>query len=327
MDSLITVIVPIYKVESFIERCIRSLMEQNYANIEFILVDDASPDSSILKAMHVVEQYPNRRDSVRVVFHAQNKGLPAARNTGLEFARGTYIFHCDSDDWIEREMLADMVKVAHSQKADIVYSDFYLSFDKRERHMKQPSYQRASECIIAMLNGRMKFNVWNKLVRRDLFERNRIWFPQGKSMGEDMTMIRLFCHAGIVAHLPRPYYHYRQTNAGAFTKSFSPKYIEDMVHNVNTTITYLRECYGERLEKELSFFKLNMKLPFLISTDRAMYDIWQSLFREANVFIDKNPAFSARIKFIQKAALKKQYGIVKIYNLLIVQFIYGIIYK
>lgn len=327
MESLITVIVPIYKVERFIGRCLQSLMEQCYPNIEYILVDDASPDSSIIRAMEIVDQYPDRRDQVRVIVHSQNRGLPAARNTGLEFAHGSYIFHCDSDDWVDVNMFSEMVAAAEHQGADIVYSDFYLSFEKRERYMKQPGYQRREECILAMLNGSMKFNVWNKLVRRELYERNKIWFPEGRAMGEDMTMFQLFCHARSIAHLPKAYYHYMQVNTGAFTKTFSSKHVEDIVFNVNRTITYLKQCYGDQLRQELNFFKLNMKLPFLISTDRAMYDIWQTLFREANDYIDANPAFSARIKFIQKAALKKRYNIVKIYNVLIVKFIYGVIYK
>lgn len=109
----ISVIIPIYNVERFITRCAISLMKQTLKeDVEFIFVDDATPDRSIDLLQEVINQYPERRNQVRLIRHAKNKGLPAARNSGLKVAVGEYIFHCDSDDWLELDMLETLYDVA-----------------------------------------------------------------------------------------------------------------------------------------------------------------------------------------------------------------------
>lgn len=136
----VSVIVPIYKVERFIARCVSSLLEQTLQNVEFIFVDDATPDGSIDVLQQVIERYPHRAEQVRLIHHEHNKGLPAARNTGLQVACGEYIFHCDSDDYVEPDMLQTIYDKATTENADFVWCDWWLSFEKRERYMKQPAY-------------------------------------------------------------------------------------------------------------------------------------------------------------------------------------------
>lgn len=191
MEYSVSVIIPVYNVGKFIERCVRSLMEQTMDNVEYIFVDDASPDNSIQILQKVLADYPNRRDNVRILTHAENKGLPAARNTGLAVATGEYIFHCDSDDFVEPDMLEQLYGKAIECDADIVWCDWYLTFEKSERYMKQPAYDTPLEALKAMLGGAMKYNVWNKLIRRTLYVENSVEFPAGYGMGEDMTIMML----------------------------------------------------------------------------------------------------------------------------------------
>lgn len=323
-----SVIVPIYNVEKYIERCTTSLMEQSYDNIEYIFVDDCTADNSINLLESLLKSYPTRLDQVRVIRHDVNKGLPTARNTGLKQAEGVYVFHCDSDDWLDVNMITDMVEAALCTGADIVYSDFYLSFHKNERYMKQPQYTSPEACIRGMLSGKMKFNVWNKLVRRKLYVDNNVWFPDGRSMGEDMTMFRLFCHARGVAYLNSAYYHYIQTNPNAFTKRMSEAQLADILYNVRGLESYLRSnAEACTFNHEINFFKLNTKLPFLISLDKKLYSLWRDWFPEANDAIGLNPDFSLRAKLLQYAALYRQDWYIKVYNLVVVKFVYGIIYK
>ena len=163
----ITVIIPIFKVRTFIERCVCSLFEQTLQDVEYIFVDDASPEDSIEILKTCIERYPDRAGQVQILVHEQNQGLPAARNTGLVVATGEYIFHCDSDDFVEKDKLEVMYKAAKEKDADIVYCDFYLSFEKNERYMSCPSYETASDMLkVGLLGGNMKYNVWNKLVKR-----------------------------------------------------------------------------------------------------------------------------------------------------------------
>jgi glycosyltransferase involved in cell wall biosynthesis len=325
---LVSIIIPVYNVEHFVERCVRSLLEQTYQNIEFIIVDDASPDSSLIKIKKVVSLFPDRKENVRYILHEKNQGLPTARNSGLSIAKGEYVFHCDGDDWVDHDMIDQMVRDSILHDSDIVYSDWYLTFEKRERYMIQTECETPKECIKAMLEGRMRFNVWNKLVRRALYENNNIRFPDGKAMGEDMTMIKLFCHAQSISYIPKAFYHYLQLNPNAYTKQSSEKKLIEIRENVASVMTYVTNMFGKHyFEREFFYFKLNIKLPFLISLDNKMYDLWRSWYPEANKYIGENPAFSGRTKIIQYAALRKQDWFLKLYNIFIIQFVYGIIYR
>lgn len=324
MDYKVSVIIPIYKVEAFIERCATTLMEQTLREVEYIFVDDATPDRSILVLEEVIARYPERKEQVRIVHHDINKGLPAARNTGLTLATGEYIFHCDSDDYVEPTMLEELYHAVQTQEADIVWCDWYLTFAENERYMKQPCFGTPMEALKAMLSGGMKFNVWNKLVRRSLYTDNGIEFPSGYGMGEDMTMMMLFAHAQKIAYVPKAYYHYIKTNTNAFSQTYSDKHLVELKHNVQRIINYMQGIYGNDLEKELSFLKLDVKFPFLIANN---FKRWEEWYPEANRYILQNKYISSRSRYIQWFAAKKQYWLVWIYNQLLDKIIYGIIYK
>lgn len=237
--SKVSVIIPIFRVEKFIERCAISLFEQTLDSIEYIFVDDTTPDKSIEILTDVLERYPQRKPQVTILRHDVNKGLPAARNSGLSVAGGEYVFHCDSDDYLESNALEQMLNVAEKTDSDIVWCDYYLSFSMNERIMVQPNYSNSQEAIKGMLSGTMKYNVWNKLAKRRLYMDNSISFPAGHSMGEDMTMIKLFAHAKKVAYINAPLYHYIRLNTDAMTQSYSERKIADIEFNVAQTLDYL----------------------------------------------------------------------------------------
>ena len=152
----VSVIIPVYKVEAFIERCARSLFEQTLKeDVEFIFVDDASPDYSISNIHQCLNDYPERKQQTKILVHSQNQGLPSARNTGLQVASGKYVFHCDSDDYLDGGALELMYAAAEQSQADMVWCDWYLSFAHNERYMKQPKYDSPIEVLKGMLGGSM----------------------------------------------------------------------------------------------------------------------------------------------------------------------------
>ena len=323
----ISVIVPIYKVELFITKCAESLFAQTLKDVEFIFVDDASPDRSISLLQACIQKHPEREGQVRIMTHTENKGLPAARNTGLAVARGEYVYHCDSDDFVDENMLEVLYYTAKKKEADIVWCDWYLSFEKNERYMKQPEYPTPVEALKGMLSGAMKFTVWNKLVKRSLYADNNIEFPSGYGMGEDMTMMVLFSCAEKVAYLPRAFYHYVKLNTGAFTQTFSERHLVDLKYNVQRIEDYVYNKYGTSLEKEIAFLKLDVKFPFLISNSSAKYRLWRELYPEANRYIGKNRRISFRARFIQWCAWKRLFVVVRLHYILLQKIVYGILYK
>lgn len=314
MKYKVSVIIPIYGVEKFIGQCAETLMQQTLKEVEYIFVNDASSDHSMEVLQEVLARYPERQDSVVITVHETNKGLPAARNTGLQMAQGEYIFHCDSDDFVEPDMLETLYTEAVSHQADIVWCDWFLSFEKNERYMKQPSFDTSQEALKAMLGGGMKYNVWNKLVKRNLYTDYQVSFPSDYGMGEDMTMMLLFAHADKVLYVPKAFYHYVKLNTGAMSNVYSDKHKVELKHNVSRISALLTQIYGNTLEKEIAFLKLEAKFPFLLMGDSRSYRLWKEWYPEANRFILQNRNISKRSRWLQWCAWKNQFWLVWIYN-------------
>ncbi len=314
MEIKVSVIVPFWKVEAFIARCASSLMEQTLQEVEFIFVDDASPDRS---AEILREAVAGSGRDVKILSHPVNKGLPAARNTGLSAARGKYVFHCDSDDYLEPAMLEKLYLAAEAARADIAYCDFWLDFGNSRRLMPARGFGDAATMLReGFLAGTLKYNVWNKLARRSLYE--GISFPEGHSMGEDMTMMMLASRAGAVVHVAEPLYHYMKTNDGALTTGFSDKALEDLRFNTDRVLEFLGPLDGDWAD----FFKLNVKLPFLFTGEKRDWRNWRSWYPEANRFIGRNKALPFRTRMVQHFAALGLRPLVQAYCLLVSKLLY-----
>ena len=306
----VSVIIPFFGVAAFVERCTRSLLEQTLQEVEFIFVDDASLDESRAIIERVSSEY-NR--NVIFLTHPMNKGLPAARNTGLSKAKGEFVFHCDSDDYLEPTMLEDMYEAAISAHADFVYCDFYLDYETGRRYMVNPSYENPEQMIKeGFLAGLMKYNVWNKMARSNLYK--DVSFPEGHGMGEDMTIIALATKAQRVVHVPKALYHYMRTNGNAFTNTVSEKHLSDILFNTERTISFLKSWTARGLDKYLEFFKLNVKLHFLFTGRYKDYKLWHLWFPEANRYISQNKFLPFRTIWVQQWAAWHLFPLVWLYS-------------
>lgn len=323
----VSVIVPIYNVAAYIARCVRSLLGQTLDDVEFIFVDDCSSDDSMHILEDTLKEFPKCATMIKMIHHSQNMGLPVARNSGLKVAAGEYIFHCDSDDWIESTALENLYYAAKQRRADFVWCDWYLAFSQSRRLMKQPNYCTPREALRGMLAGTMKYNVWNKLIKKELYTKNGILFPVGHGMGEDMTIIRLLACAKQVAYVPKALYNYVKREGEAFTNSWSKSHLDDLFFNTYTTLVFLKKAVNLNMQEEIAWFELNAKYPFLISKDYALYGLWQQHFTEAHGYIWTNSHASLRCKILQTAAVHRQYWFLYLHYQIVYKFIYGIIYK
>lgn len=325
-DIKVSIIIPVYNVALFVERCVRSLFSQTLKEIEFIFVDDATPDESIPIIKRVAEEFPDRK--YIIVSHRENKGLPSARNTGLKYARGEYIFHCDSDDFIDCNMMESLYTAAVGNNADIVWCDWYLSMSECERVMKEPLIPTSEMAVKTMLGGGMKFNVWNKLVRRAVYSENNIEFPDGRGMGEDLTMIKLFASAQKIVYIPTAFYHYVKTNNNAYSRNYTENHLIQLKENVDELCRWLDTRCGDKYSLEMQLLKLEVKFPFLLMDDKVkFYKKWKEWYPEANAYIFKNKYISFRSRMIQKFAAVNQFWIVSLYSFILNNIIYRIIYK
>lgn len=325
MKPTISVLTPIYNVKRFVEKCAESLLSQTFEDAEFIFINDASTDGSLQLLESVIERFPNR--NVRIIHHQNNSGLPASRKTGFEASVGRYIFNCDGDDFVEHTMLERMYAAVVENDADYAYCDFFLSYENCERYMKCPHFKTADEALrVGYLSGTAKYNVWNKLIKRELY--HGVVFPiDHKKGGEDMIMLGVLSKARRVAYVPEALYHYVKTNSSAISENFSEQRLIDIRYNADSAISVLRSTYPADLEKEILFFKLNVKLPFIITDDPLKYQVWKDWYPEANKYICENKSLPLRTKMIQLLAANNQWWLVKLHFKILYKIVYKLLYN
>lgn len=210
---LVSIIVPIYKVEPYLRRCLDSIVNQTYTNLEIILVDDGSPDG----CPQICDEYA-AKDKRIVVIHKENGGLSDARNAGLDICKGEYVSFVDSDDWVDKNYIKQMFNVAINNHANIVISDFI----KTKSHLI-PSYTK-QDCLIEILDSAAALRriwskdaiafvtAWGKLIEKRLFEKIR--FPVGKVNEDEYTSYKLYFYASKVARISSHlYYYYQRTDS------------------------------------------------------------------------------------------------------------------
>lgn len=324
----VSVIMPMYNVEKVMARSVQSLFNQTLKGFEVVFVDDCSSDNTGEELRRIISGYDREDISLKIVRHDSNKGVAAARNTGLDNAEGEYVYYLDSDDYFNEEALEVMYEAAKKSGADVVGCEWLLSFENNARHMVQPEVKIGKEAFGKMCNGVMRWNLWLFMVRRDLYEDNAFRFIPGANMGEDMmVMMKILLHAGKVSMVHRPLYHYIQTNSNAMTKNFA-RYRGQVSENVAELERYIAER-GEADEHGglINQLKLNLKLPLIISDKESDYELWQQWFPESTAFAGQNPDQSFRTRLIQRLAAKKMYFALKLYYKLIIKFVYGVIYR
>ena len=322
----VSVIIPIYNVARFIVKCVDSLMQQTLKDVEYIFINDSTPDESMPLLSETLLKYPERKNNIKIINHESNMGLPAARNTGLAIAQGEYIFHCDSDDYVESDMLEILYNDGCKNDSDIVWCDWFLTLQQNDYYRQQPAYSSPLEAVKGMLTGKMVYNVWNKLVRRKLYVDNNITFPKGYAMGEDMTMIMLFTCASKVSYVSKAFYHYVKLNANSYTNSFYAN-IKYLQYNVSRVASFLETRYGNELNIEIASMKLEAKLPLLLTSQKKSYEKWCQLFPDANHYIWENKSVSFRLRCLEWFAWKRQFILVWLHYWLICKFYYQIKYK
>jgi len=229
---LVSIVVPIYKVEKYLERCLDSLIAQDYRPLEVILVNDGSPDG----CGDIIRRYEARHPIFRSLWQ-ENQGLAAARNHGIALATGKYVALVDSDDYVEPDFISSMADLAEARQADIVMGNFYIDFPRGGLKIpfrlltmhKSLSGEEAAQMSLTLL--RLPVFAWNKLYRRDLFTSHEISFPS--IYYEDVaTTSRLLSKAERVAILQKPVYHYCLRSTG-ITGNFGMKNVNDYLKAVD----------------------------------------------------------------------------------------------
>lgn len=233
---LVSILVPVYKVEGFIERCARSLFEQSYRNLEFVFVDDCSPDDSIGVLHRVIKDYPQRENAIRIVHHDHNRGLAASRNTALDNAIGEFICAVDSDDWLELNAIEKLVNKQIETSADIVAGNMMMHMVDGDQPFFETKCHSKQELVLLQLQKSWDHTLCRKLIRRSLYEENRIRCIEGCDMTEDRyQMAQLTYFAGSYAQIEDIIYHYERRNESSIMaqKGMEIKFKKDFQYLMN----------------------------------------------------------------------------------------------
>lgn len=245
----VSIIVPVYNVEKYLDKCLNSLVNQTLNNIQIIIVNDGSTDNS----QAVINDYMMKFNSNIISLIKENGGLSDARNYGLKYAEGEYIGFVDPDDWVELDMYEKLYNYAKDKNADIVISDFI--FEPSNQISK--SKLEINKSLTLSNNPNLLFeepSVCNKLFKRSLFEEYLIKFPFGLYHEDRFTIVQLYYYSKSIYYIGEAYYHYLKQRENSITTSINMKKFDDIIIIIEKIDSFLTEKKCNKSLKE-AFYK------------------------------------------------------------------------
>lgn len=214
----VSICVPVYGVEKYIERCAVSLFEQTYSNIEYIFVNDCTKDKSMQVLESVINRYPQRKDYIRIINHTPNKGLAGVRNTAVENATGEFISHVDSDDWVDKDMIEKMVAKQRETNTDIITCGCKQHDNKKTWTWMLQQEKDPQKVAANIISRTYQTNIWGRLIRRRLYIDNHLKADEAISNSEDYQIVpKLFYLSSKIEWTLNTYYHYNRMNEDSYS--------------------------------------------------------------------------------------------------------------
>lgn len=250
--ELVSVIVPVYKVEDYLDRCVKSIQNQTYKELEILLVDDGSPD----RCGGMCDAYAREDERIRVI-HKENGGLGDARNAGIAQASGTYMLFVDSDDRIREDLVSVTVEAAEKHQADVVIFD-YQGEDKDQAPCDLFTFQLPEERpLSAQETPRLikeSCSAVNKLFRKSFWDAQGLAFPKGRYYEDLATIPKLMACAGCVVYLKKALYYYLMRDGSIMHSSNFKKNYEDRTAAADSVLQFFKEKgLDKTYRKELEY--------------------------------------------------------------------------
>ena len=313
----VSVVVPVYGVEKYMERCARSLFEQTLDDMEFIFVDDCTPDSSMEILEWLIDEYRHRfvemKYAVKIEKMPVNSGLAIVRRRGVQLCTGDYIIHCDSDDYVHRDIYRKMYERAIAEQADVVVCDFALTDGDPAKTEIMPCCSRTEiiSChsrtpVELVENCLLRIDSWslcNKLFRKSAYL--DITYPLG-AMGEDMVCVmQLLRNCDTISYIDEPLYYYF-CNPNSITKFVTKdacvKKFGELYANSNIVIDFLRRRgMTDRMKCAMVTYKNFVRSAlYPLVWDREYYRMWNDIFPDLNreVIMSSDIPVSEKIRVI-----------------------------
>ncbi len=278
----VSLVIPVYNVERYIEKCAESLFKQTYQNIEYIFINDASTDNSLKTLKETSKKYPNK--NIIFINNHTNKGSSSSRNLGIKTSTGIYINFCDSDDWLEPTAIEEMVKTAISKNADVVVTPFYTNTFNTEKILHFPS-TNISDLNSIPINFQ-HFSLCNKLIRTSIIKDNKIYSLPGIDCWEDLSVTsRVLAFSPKVALLNKPFYHYRKYEYKSLSSDSHERQLKDRLKYADFLTEWFKENNRHlKYERFLNHLKFTAKIKMLRTSPRQ-FRRWKHSYPESNKHI------------------------------------------
>lgn len=296
VNPIISIIVPVYNVEEYLEECITSILHQEFSEFELILVDDGSTDRS----GSLCNEYAKKDERIAVI-HQKNAGLSEARNTGIQAAKGSFISFLDSDDFIHPAMYQLLYQNVEESDSDISVCDFQYIYSHKQaiaesvkNEYKVISNLEAVESIVRDGDRKM-ITAWCKLYRKNLFE--DLTFPKGRYHEDEYITYRLFYQANTVAVSEAKLYYYRQRNNSITGSCYSLKRLDKL--------EALKDCIGFFMEKEEKELEIAARYRYLCNLQIAYYRVSTDMKQEKQLLKDLKDEHKKQYKEIMSFKNKK----------------------
>lgn len=297
----VSILVPVYNAEKYISRCVESIFEQTYKNLDIIFVNDKTPDKSIEIIRNVLNSYPDRKSQTKIINHDKNRGVAAARNTLIEHASSDYVLWVDADDFIEKDAVNILVKKAIKTNADIIcFNTAWFNKTGGVKAMPENNGQTPTEFIQNVLNRKISPTLWGRMMKLSLFYNHNIRFIEGLNMGEDMmVLVEIAFYSKTIANEKAVLYYQEVGNHDSLSRSYLPRsadstlkilyILEDFFAgkldvsaglNLRKLEVYIRKLYQACIDGDKPMFNtLRAKVKELTSggtrpKDRTPYDFY-----------------------------------------------------
>ena len=285
----VSVIIPVYNAEPYIERCIRSLFGQTLGEIEFIFVDDCTPDNSFDIVHKVIEEFPERKKWTKILHNKRNQGVSISRQRGVDASEGEFIIHCDPDDWVELGAYEKAYNAAVKDMADILIFGYRTTLDFTPVHIRLPRDNH--ELFSWITHGKFDNYLWNRLIRAEFIRSSGVKFNPNLNLWEDQAYLtQLMFLTDKVALLDEALYNYFCHRSGSISNGKSLKKAMSRINAVTEIDDFLRNRgYVTEYSKDLDFWKASVKYDLIRLDPGKIADMWNKTFPEVSGKIWKMP--------------------------------------
>lgn len=299
MKDLITVVVPCYNVEKYVEKCLDSIMKQTYKNLEIILVEDCSTDNTY----NVIKNYSKKDKRIKLIKNEKNSGLSFSRNAGIKAATGKYISFIDSDDYITENFYEDLLEAMKKNKAEVAMCDIKVVYEDTSYTQVAPCFSNDEFNVVNVVNSGLAASACNKLFDKKLI--SKYLFEVGKVNEDIAVVIPAIVNAKNIAYARDAYYHYIQHKGSIQNSRFSDKRF-DIFYGVNTTLERIKDSKKyEELKEDLVFNQLITLFLFVIPKEKdkkrrkEILKKYNELVKEYDIRKNKN-----LIKFLEDSGAR-----------------------